>query len=129
MDNWLDSKYDYRSNVKVCYKTPKHFKCFWATQGVTTRARCVCLVPTWGSPNPRQAKHAIIKVPVSKDIGQAVLIVVLFRVELQKLLHSDVGKAKRIAGVLFFNCGIDLWERVKQSKGKVGKQNYPNEAD
>lgn len=32
---------------------------------------------------------------------------VLFRVELQKLLHSDVGKAKRIAGVLFFSCGID----------------------
>jgi len=74
-----------------------------------------CLVRTWGSSNPSQAKHTIIKVPVSKDVGQAVVIMVLLRVKLQKLLNSNVGKAKRIRRVPFLGSGIHLEERRKMS--------------
>lgn len=83
----------------------------------------LCVIQTWGSPNPSQAKDAIIKVPVSEDIGQAVVIMVLFRVELQKFLHSDISKAKRIGYVFLIIGGIYLKDRkLNNYKGKVRKK-------
>lgn len=72
----------------------------------------VCFIQTWGSPNPSQAKDAIIKVPVSEDVGQAVVIVVLLRVQLQKFLYSDISKAKRIGSVYLISGGIYLKDRT-----------------
>lgn len=64
--------------------------------------------PTWRSSDPSQAQHPIIKVSVSEDISQAELVMVLFWIELQKLLHSDVGKAEGVGFVSNVVCGIDL---------------------
>lgn len=91
---------------------------------------CVCLwlrcVPTWRSSNPSQAKNPIIKVPVGEDISQAIVIMVLFRVELQKLLHSDVGEAKRIGPVLFVAGGIYLNKgELSNYRREAGKERHP----
>lgn len=61
----------------------------------------------WGS-HPCQAQHPIVKVTVCEDIGQAVVIMVLFRVQLKELLHPNVGEAKWVAWVLHVICGVDL---------------------
>lgn len=82
----------------------------------------MCLTPTWRSSNPSQAKHTVVKVPVGKDVGQAVVIVVLFRIKFQELLHSNVWETKRIRIVLFDFCGIYL-ENGNINKNKAVKKN------
>lgn len=50
---------------------------------------------------------------------------VLFRVKLQKLLHSDVGKAKRIGSVLLLDSGINLKEReLNNYSGQSRKERH-----
>lgn len=68
----------------------------------------MCVVQTGGGSNPSQTKNAIVKVPVSEDIGQAVVIMVLFRVQLQKLFHPNIAKAKGVTGVSGILSGIYL---------------------
>lgn len=67
-----------------------------------------CSALTWRSPNPGQAKHAVVKVPVSEDVGKAVVVVVLFGIQLQKLLHADIGETERIGSVCFVISGVYL---------------------
>lgn len=71
---------------------------------------CDC-APTWRSTDPSQAQNPIIKVSVSEDISQAVVVMVLLWIELQKLLHSDVGKAEGVGFVGDVIGGIDLQKK------------------
>lgn len=58
--------------------------------------------------DPGQAQHAVIEVPVGEDVGQAVVVVVLLRVELQELLHADVGEAEGVGAIFLVGGGVDL---------------------
>ena len=63
---------------------------------------------TCGGPDPGQAQDAVVKVPVGEDVGQAVVVVVLLRVQLQELLHADVGEAEGVQPVTLVAGGVDL---------------------
>lgn len=72
---------------------------------------------TWGGADPGQAQHAVVEVPVGEDVGQAVVVVVLLRVELQELLHADVGEAERVGAVLLVGGGVDLQQQAEDEDG------------
>ena len=67
---------------------------------------------TCRSSDPGQAQDTIIKVPVSEDVGQTVVVVVLLRVQLQELLHADVSEAERVGPVPLICSGVDLEQGV-----------------
>lgn len=69
---------------------------------------------TRGGSDPGQAQHAIVKVPVGEDVGQAVVVVVLLRVQLQELLHTDVGEAERVGAIPLVNGGVYLHTRTQK---------------
>ena len=63
---------------------------------------------TCGGPDPGQAQDAVVKVPVGEDVGQAVVVVLLLRVQLQELLHADVGEAEGVVLILLLRRPINL---------------------
>lgn len=67
---------------------------------------------TCRSSDPGQTQHTIIKVPVSEDVGQTVVVMVLLRVQLQELLHADVSEAERVGPVPLICSGVDLEQEV-----------------
>lgn len=87
----------------VCYECPRVLHVFALALG------------TWGSADPGQTQHAVVKVPVGENVSQAVVVVVLLRVQLQELLHSDVGEAERIGPVLLVAGGVYLHQRAMTS--------------
>lgn len=54
---------------------------------------------TWWGSHPCQTQHPIIKISIGENISQAVVIVVLLRVQLQELLHTNVGKAEWVGPI------------------------------
>lgn len=70
---------------------------------------------TWGGSDPGQAQHAIVEVSVGENVGQAVVIVVLLRVQLQELLHADVSKAERVGAIPLVTGGVYLLMRTRTS--------------
>lgn len=70
---------------------------------------------TWGGSDPGQAQHAIVEVSVGENVGQAVVIVVLLRVQLQELLHTDVGKAEGVGAIPLVVGGVYLHKRARKS--------------
>ena len=84
----------------------------WKNTGAHSRlCASVCREPTRGRPDPGQAQNPVVKVSVSEDVGQAVVVMLLFRVQLQKLLHANVRKAKGIVLVQRLNRCINLNNR------------------
>lgn len=80
---------------------------------------------TRGGSDPGQAQHAVVKVPVGENVGQAVVIVVLLRVELQELLHTDVGKAERVGPVPLVTGGVYLHEEDRDISNAEGQTQTP----
>lgn len=73
---------------------------------------------TGRSADPGQTQHAVVKVPVREDVRQAVIVVILLRVQLQKLLHADVSEAKGVGAVALIAGGVYL-RRVQQHKAVI----------
>lgn len=70
---------------------------------------------TGWSADPGQTQHAVVKVPVREDVRQAVIVVILLRVQLQKLLHADVSEAEGVGAIALVAGGVYL-RRVQQHK-------------
>ena len=58
--------------------------------------------------NPRLTQYTIVEVPVSKHIGQAIVVVILKRVQVQEFLHADVVEAEGVGGILLISSPVDL---------------------
>lgn len=80
---------------------------------------CVSSFSTWGGSNPGQTQHPVIKISVCENVGQAVVVMVLLRVQLQELLNPDVGKAERVGPVPLVIGGVYLRKRIKMSSGEI----------
>ncbi len=78
---------------------------------------------TWGGSDPGQTQHPIIKVSVGENISQAVVVMVLLRVQLQELLHPDVGKAERVGPVPLIAGGVYLH---KEEDDEFRANEWPN---
>lgn len=76
---------------------------------------CSSWLNTWWSSNPGQAQHAVVKISVSENIRQAVVVMVLLRVQFQELLHTDVREAEWVGLVSLINGGVYLWRSSEKS--------------
>ena len=60
--------------------------------------------------NPGKTENTIVEISVGKHVGQAVVIMILQRVQVQEFLHTDVLKSEGVGCILLFSGAIDLYD-------------------